>query len=336
MTAVIVRPYAVYGTANSPTKMDLLFPDVQIMQIKNDTKQQHEELLAILKAQQTSAYLVDPRSCLLGDWDSLKLRPEIFHGRESELEDIVKILIQDSARIAILGTGGMGKTSLAPAAFHHAQVEAKYSQRYFVSHWGGEGIQPNSAGPTQSATGHRKVLSPSRPNPRVLRCPLSGNWTPNRNRNRTQNPALRRRFQFAPPGLGDEARELSHKLRDLPIPQPAHGWGIPHVKTRLAIPLLEACFGRRPQRCRTRELADLWHCGDAEYIRLVLRRRAEVEHPDEPHAEERQREAHRFSTGVRVSGILPILEDYRDTQELLDFFLSRAHAHQDQDLLLII
>ncbi|KAJ7291706.1 P-loop containing nucleoside triphosphate hydrolase protein, partial [Mycena rebaudengoi] len=58
--------------------------------------------------------------------------PKIFHGRETELQDVVNILVQDSAHIAILGAGGMGKTSLATAALHNPQVEAKYSHRYFV------------------------------------------------------------------------------------------------------------------------------------------------------------------------------------------------------------
>jgi GTPase SAR1 family protein len=58
--------------------------------------------------------------------------PQIFHGRESELKDVVNILVQDSAHIAILGAGGMGKTSLATVAFHNPQVEAKYSHQYFV------------------------------------------------------------------------------------------------------------------------------------------------------------------------------------------------------------
>ncbi|KAJ7239115.1 P-loop containing nucleoside triphosphate hydrolase protein, partial [Mycena rebaudengoi] len=61
----------------------------------------------------------------------LPASPKIFHGRESELRDVVNVL-QDSARVAILGTGGMGKTSLATAALHNPQVEAKYSHRYFV------------------------------------------------------------------------------------------------------------------------------------------------------------------------------------------------------------
>ncbi|KAJ7207353.1 P-loop containing nucleoside triphosphate hydrolase protein, partial [Mycena rebaudengoi] len=55
-----------------------------------------------------------------------------FHGRESELKDVVDLLLQNSAQVAILGTGGMGKTSLATTALHHPQVEAKYSHRYFV------------------------------------------------------------------------------------------------------------------------------------------------------------------------------------------------------------
>ncbi|KAJ7233441.1 P-loop containing nucleoside triphosphate hydrolase protein, partial [Mycena rebaudengoi] len=58
--------------------------------------------------------------------------PQIFHGREAELQAVVNILIQDSAHIAILGAGGMGKTSLATAALHDQFMESKYSHRYFV------------------------------------------------------------------------------------------------------------------------------------------------------------------------------------------------------------
>ncbi|KAJ7211467.1 P-loop containing nucleoside triphosphate hydrolase protein, partial [Mycena rebaudengoi] len=59
--------------------------------------------------------------------------PKIFHGREAELQEVVDILVQDSARIAILGAGGMGKTSLATAVLHKPEMEAKYSHQYFVS-----------------------------------------------------------------------------------------------------------------------------------------------------------------------------------------------------------
>lgn len=62
----------------------------------------------------------------------LPASPQIFHGREGELQELVGLLLSTSARVAILGTGGMGKTSLAIAALHHADVVANYAQRYFI------------------------------------------------------------------------------------------------------------------------------------------------------------------------------------------------------------
>ncbi|KAJ7861617.1 P-loop containing nucleoside triphosphate hydrolase protein, partial [Mycena leptocephala] len=59
--------------------------------------------------------------------------PKIFHGRESELDSIMKMLSQQSPRIAILGGGGMGKTSLARAVLHHAATSVKFEHRFFVS-----------------------------------------------------------------------------------------------------------------------------------------------------------------------------------------------------------
>ncbi|KAJ7870095.1 P-loop containing nucleoside triphosphate hydrolase protein, partial [Mycena olivaceomarginata] len=59
--------------------------------------------------------------------------PKIFHGRESELEDLVDTLLADSARVAVLGPGGMGKTTLAMAALHDPKVADKYQTCYFIS-----------------------------------------------------------------------------------------------------------------------------------------------------------------------------------------------------------
>lgn len=42
-------------------------------------------------------------------------------------------LASDSPRIAILGGGGMGKTSLARAVLHHPDTAAKYEHRFFVA-----------------------------------------------------------------------------------------------------------------------------------------------------------------------------------------------------------
>jgi GTPase SAR1 family protein len=59
--------------------------------------------------------------------------PQIFYGRGSELEQIIAALSKFPARVAIMGPGGMGKTSLALAALHHPNIEAEYPRRHFVS-----------------------------------------------------------------------------------------------------------------------------------------------------------------------------------------------------------
>ncbi|KAJ7917233.1 P-loop containing nucleoside triphosphate hydrolase protein, partial [Mycena leptocephala] len=59
--------------------------------------------------------------------------PKIFHGRNAELDMVVKMLGQESSRIAILGGGGMGKTTLAKAVLHHSTVVAGYERRLFVA-----------------------------------------------------------------------------------------------------------------------------------------------------------------------------------------------------------
>ncbi|KAJ7212736.1 hypothetical protein C8J57DRAFT_1483578 [Mycena rebaudengoi] len=116
----------------------------QMGKMKKDAKEQHEKLVALLE--NDSTLTGSDRSSLMvvrwqelwqvlnssGSFGLLPPCPQIFHGRESELQDVVNILIQDSAHIAILGAGGMGKTSLATAALHNPQVAAKYSHQYFV------------------------------------------------------------------------------------------------------------------------------------------------------------------------------------------------------------
>jgi predicted ATPase len=64
----------------------------------------------------------------------LPSEPKIFHGRKSEISAIVQALGKESPRIAILGAGGMGKTSLARAALHHPEISARYEHlRFFVA-----------------------------------------------------------------------------------------------------------------------------------------------------------------------------------------------------------
>ncbi|KAJ7073824.1 P-loop containing nucleoside triphosphate hydrolase protein, partial [Mycena amicta] len=60
--------------------------------------------------------------------------PKIFHGRDSELAQILDAFTRESPRIVILGAGGMGKTSLARAVLHHADIVPKYPDcRVFVA-----------------------------------------------------------------------------------------------------------------------------------------------------------------------------------------------------------
>jgi Cdc6-like AAA superfamily ATPase len=64
----------------------------------------------------------------------LPSEPKIFHGRESELTNILLHFNAGHPRIAILGAGGMGKTSLARVVVHHQETVARYQQhRFFVA-----------------------------------------------------------------------------------------------------------------------------------------------------------------------------------------------------------
>ncbi|KAJ7791641.1 P-loop containing nucleoside triphosphate hydrolase protein [Mycena leptocephala] len=64
----------------------------------------------------------------------LPAEPKIFHGQNSELSDILHLFSQGTPRIAILGAGGMGKTSLARAVIHHTEITERYNQqRFFVA-----------------------------------------------------------------------------------------------------------------------------------------------------------------------------------------------------------
>lgn len=50
------------------------------------------------------------------------------------MDQIVATLLQgEPAHMAILGPGGMGKTTLAIAALHHPEIVSKYGRRHFIS-----------------------------------------------------------------------------------------------------------------------------------------------------------------------------------------------------------
>ncbi|KAJ7895614.1 P-loop containing nucleoside triphosphate hydrolase protein, partial [Mycena olivaceomarginata] len=111
-------------------------------EMKKTAKIMHEELLELIQTLSDTSTSSDRSSVYLNanglknssnSFSMLPSKPKIFYGRESELDHITKMLDQQPARIAILGGGGMGKTSLARAVLHHPETSAKFEYKFFVS-----------------------------------------------------------------------------------------------------------------------------------------------------------------------------------------------------------
>ncbi|KAF8157576.1 hypothetical protein K438DRAFT_2074166 [Mycena galopus ATCC 62051] len=122
------------------------FTESEILHDIGDFKQtanrMHKELLELIETFSDANTLSERSSVYLGANESknssnsfsmLPSKPKIFHGCEQELTHIMKLLVQQLPKIAILGGGGMGKTSLARAALHHSDISARYEHRFFVS-----------------------------------------------------------------------------------------------------------------------------------------------------------------------------------------------------------
>ncbi|KAJ7456107.1 P-loop containing nucleoside triphosphate hydrolase protein, partial [Mycena latifolia] len=100
-------------------------------------QQTHQEVLDLISRlsdrgnSDRGSSITSSSSNSLSLWPS---EPKIFHGRESEVSAIVKHFGEGVPNIAILGAGGMGKTSLARAVLHHPDISARYKQyRFFVA-----------------------------------------------------------------------------------------------------------------------------------------------------------------------------------------------------------
>ncbi|KAF9014256.1 hypothetical protein BDQ17DRAFT_1230703 [Cyathus striatus] len=67
--------------------------------------------------------------------NKLRSKPQIMFGRDKEIEEIITLIIDNkSSRVAILGSGGIGKTSLALSAVHDERVSKKFANsRVFLS-----------------------------------------------------------------------------------------------------------------------------------------------------------------------------------------------------------
>ncbi|KAF8184621.1 hypothetical protein K438DRAFT_1111867 [Mycena galopus ATCC 62051] len=102
----------------------------------------HNKLLELIETFSDASVLSERSSVYWGVNESrnssnsfsiLPSKPKIFYGREQELGSTLNLLGQLSPRIAILGGGGMGKTTLARMVLHHPETLSKFEHRCFVS-----------------------------------------------------------------------------------------------------------------------------------------------------------------------------------------------------------
>ncbi|KAJ7854370.1 hypothetical protein B0H13DRAFT_1903700 [Mycena leptocephala] len=120
-----------------------------IAEMQEDAEKRHKEVLDMIEA--LSTLLVQMEHPLYGNSTPLKNQlisviqiSRLYSGshnraqdilwRNSEISDILHLFSQGTPKIAILGAGGMGKTSLARAVIHHTEITQRYNQhRFFVA-----------------------------------------------------------------------------------------------------------------------------------------------------------------------------------------------------------
>ncbi|KAJ7025907.1 hypothetical protein C8F04DRAFT_1298741 [Mycena alexandri] len=109
-------------------------------EMQEQAQLKHQEMLAIIdniSVSDSTSTISKMYSASYASSNSISMlpaEPKIFHGRDSELADILKLFSQGTPRIAILGAGGMGKTSLARIVLHHEDITTKYhGNRFFVT-----------------------------------------------------------------------------------------------------------------------------------------------------------------------------------------------------------
>ncbi|KAJ7722701.1 hypothetical protein B0H16DRAFT_1473225 [Mycena metata] len=106
-----------------------------VMQIQHEAETMHKALFKIIETlsdgtisdRSSSVFYKKTNGSQLSSssFSLFPSKPKIFHGRDSELKHIMEVLSKNEPRIAILGGGGMGKTSLARAALNHTDTRTK-------------------------------------------------------------------------------------------------------------------------------------------------------------------------------------------------------------------
>ncbi|KAJ7822920.1 hypothetical protein B0H14DRAFT_3146213 [Mycena olivaceomarginata] len=111
------------------TTRPLWVNDIDVM--KKTAQLMHEELFELIQTLSDSSTNSNRSSFNLIFNVAFKAQDLLWSSME--VETIMKMLNQESPRIAILGGGGMGKTSLAKAILHYPQTLEKFQHRFFVS-----------------------------------------------------------------------------------------------------------------------------------------------------------------------------------------------------------
>ncbi|KAJ6483293.1 hypothetical protein C8R45DRAFT_1149202 [Mycena sanguinolenta] len=111
----------------------------QIAQMKQEAEERHQQVLEFVASLSQDSGTERASSVFTGSYASsnslsvLPAKPQIFHGRELETKFMLDAFTDSAPRIAILGPGGIGKTSVAKVLLHHSNIINKYNEfRFFV------------------------------------------------------------------------------------------------------------------------------------------------------------------------------------------------------------
>ena len=110
-------------TQHVANKVDDVHEDVQ--HVANRVVDMHEDVKHILAKTQRSAMLPSESSDTV--IQKMPLKPAVFHGRDVIIAEITQLLVkEETSRVCILGTGGMGKTSVALGVVEQPLIKARF------------------------------------------------------------------------------------------------------------------------------------------------------------------------------------------------------------------
>ncbi|KAJ7859177.1 hypothetical protein B0H14DRAFT_3135276 [Mycena olivaceomarginata] len=111
------------------TARPLWVNDIEMM--KKKAQLMHEELFELIQTLSDSSTNSN-RSSVVQPHFNVAFKAQDLLWSSIGSGNIMKMLNQESPRIAILGGGGMGKTSLAKAILHYPQILEKFQHRFFI------------------------------------------------------------------------------------------------------------------------------------------------------------------------------------------------------------